>query len=249
MISHFCIRRPIFAAVLSIIITIAGLVAMVSLPIAQYPDITPVQITVSTAYPGADGKTISESVAAPLESQINGVDNMIYMQSTSSATGQYSLTVYFKVGTDPDIAQVQVQNRVSLAQPQLPSVVVQNGINIQKRSNSFLMLVGIYSPDGRFDDTYIGNYANVYVLDALKRIPGANQSSIFGTPDLAMRIWLKPDRMASLGITPSDIQNAVSQQNQQFGVGRIGAPPTDGHVEMTFPVVAGGRFTDPKEFE
>ncbi len=249
MISHFCIRRPIFAAVLSIIITIAGLVAMVMLPIAQYPDITPVQITVSTAYPGADGKTISESVAAPIESQINGVDNMIYMQSTSSATGQYSLTVYFKVGTDPDIAQVQVQNRVSLAQPQLPSVVVQNGINIQKRSNSFLMLVGIYSPDGRFDETYIGNYANVYVLDALKRIPGANQSSIFGTPDLAMRIWLKPDRMASLGITASDIQSAVSQQNQQFGVGRIGAPPTDGPVEMTFPVVAGGRFTDPKEFE
>ncbi len=249
MISHFCIRRPIFAAVLSIIITIAGLVAMLSLPIAQYPDITPVQITVSTAYPGADGKTISESVAAPIEAQINGVDNMIYMQSTSSATGQYSLTVYFKVGTDPDIAQVQVQNRVSLAQPQLPSTVVQNGVNIQKRSNSFLMLIGIYSPDDRFDETYIGNYANVYVLDALKRIPGANQASIMGTPDLAMRVWLKPDRMASLGITPSDIQQAVSAQNQQFGVGRIGSPPTDGPVELTFPVVAGGRFTEPREFE
>jgi len=249
MISHFCIRRPIFAAVLSIIIVIAGAVAMLSLPIAQYPDITPVQITVSTAYPGADAKTISESVAAPIEAQINGVDNMIYMQSTSSATGQYSLTVYFKVGTDPDIAQVQVQNRVSLAQAQMPDVVTKNGINIQKRSNSFLMLIGIYSPDDRFDETYIGNYANVYVLDALKRIPGANQASIMGTPDLAMRIWLQPDRMASLGITPSDIQSAVSAQNQQFGIGRIGSPPTDRPVEMTFPVVAGGRFTEPKEFE
>lgn len=249
MISHLCIRRPILATVLSIVLTIAGLAAMYSLPIAQYPDISPVQVTISTAYPGADAKTIEDSVAAPLEAQINGVDNLMYMQSTSSASGQYSLTVYFKVGTDPDIAQVQVQNRISLAMTQLPDIVQKAGVSVAKRSNSFLMLIGMYSPDGRFDDKYIANYANVYVLDALKRVPGANQASIMGVPDLAMRIWLKPDRMAALGITPSDIQRAVAAQNQQFGIGRIGASPTDKPVELTFPVVAGGRFSDPTEFE
>ncbi|GAA5177544.1 multidrug efflux RND transporter permease subunit [Niveibacterium umoris] len=249
MISHLCIRRPILASVLSIVLTIAGLAAMYSLPIAQYPDISPVQVTISTAYPGADAKTIEDSVAAPLEAQINGVDNMMYMQSTSSAAGQYSLTVYFKVGTDPDIAQVQVQNRISLAMTQLPDIVQKAGVSVAKRSNSFLMLLGLYSPDGRFDDKTIANYANVYVLDAIKRVPGANQASIMGVPDLAMRIWLKPDRMAALGITPTDIQRAVSAQNQQFGIGRVGASPTDRPVELTFPVVAGGRFADPTQFE
>lgn len=249
MISHLCIRRPVLASVLSIILTIAGLAAMLSLPIAQYPDITPVQVTISTAYPGADAKTIEDAVAAPLEAQINGVDNMMYMQSTSSASGQYSLTVYFKVGTDPDIAQVQVQNRISLAMTQMPDIVQKAGVNVAKRSNSFLMQLGIYSPDGRFDDKYIANYANVYVLDALKRVPGANQASIMGSPDLAMRVWLKPDRMAALGITPSDVQRAVAAQNQQFGIGRIGSSPTSEPVELTFPVVASGRFAEPEQFD
>ena len=249
MISHLCIRRPILASVLSIVITIAGLAAMANLPTAQYPEITPPQVTVTAAYAGADAETVADSVAAPIETQVNGVDNMIYMDSTSASTGQYSLTVYFEIGTDPDTAQVQVQNRVNLALPFLPDSVQATGIKVEKRSKTFLLIIGVYSPDGRYDERYVANYTDLYVLDALKRIPGANQAAIFGVPDLAMRIWLDPDRMATLGITPSDIQRAVAAQNQQFGAGSIGKSPTAGPVEMTFPVVTRGRFTEPAEFE
>ncbi|MGH8565234.1 MAG: efflux RND transporter permease subunit [Gammaproteobacteria bacterium] len=249
MISHLCIRRPILASVLSIVITIAGLAAMVNLPTAQYPEITPPQVTVSAAYAGADAETVADSVAAPIETQVNGVDNMIYMDSTSASTGQYSLTVYFEIGTDPDTAQVQVQNRVNLALPFLPDSVQATGVKVEKRSKTFLLIIGVYSPDGRYDERYVSNYTDLYVLDALKRIPGANMAAIFGVPDLAMRIWLDPDRMATLGITPSDIQQAVAAQNQQFGAGSIGKSPTAGPVEMTFPVVTRGRFTEPAEFD
>ncbi len=248
-ISHYCIDRPIFASVISIVITLAGAVAMLALPVAQYPDITPPQITVAATYPGADAQVVANNVAAPIEQQVNGADNMIYMNSSSSATGNMTLNVFFEIGTDPALAQVDVQNRVNLALPQLPSAVQSQGIQVQKKSSAFMMVLAVYSAGDRYDSTYVANYANLYVLDALKRIPGANQASIFGTPDYAMRIWLKPDRMAQLGITAADVQKAVANQNQQFAVGRVGQSPTGTAVEQSFAVTTKGRLTEPSEFE
>ena len=219
------------------------------LPVEQYPSITPVQVTVSATYPGADSKTLADSVAAPIEAQINGVDNMLYMSSTSSSTGQLSLTVYFSLDTDPDIAQVQVQNRVNLALPQLPEAVTQQGVSVQKKSATIMMLLAITAPGGRYSADYVANYANVYVLDALKRVPGAGQAQIMGVPDQAMRIWMNPDRMASLAVTTSDIANAINAQNALFGAGQIGQQPNAAPVQLTFPVVTQGQFTDPRQYE
>ncbi|UFS70654.1 multidrug efflux RND transporter permease subunit [Geomonas sp. RF6] len=249
MFSRFFIERPIFATVVSLIIVIAGLVAMKMLPVAQYPNITPVQIQVTTTYPGADSKTVGDSVAAPIEAQINGADNMIYMTSTSSNTGQMTITVFFTLDTDPSLAQVDVQNRVNLAMPQLPEAVKQYGVSVQKKSSSPLMIITLYNKDGRYTPEYVRNYTNVYVLDAIKRVNGAGQAQIFGVPDQAMRIWMNPDRMASLGITTSDVQTAVSNQNALFGAGQLGSQPNDGKVEMTFPVVTQSPFVQPSEYE
>jgi multidrug efflux pump len=249
MFSRFFIEHPIFATVVSLVIVITGSVSMLLLPVEQYPTITPVQVTVNASYPGADSQTVADSVAAPIEAQINGVDNMLYMTSTSSSNGQLVLTVYFDLKTDPDIAQVQVQNRVNLALPQLPSAVTQMGVSVQKKSSSIMMLIAVFDKGNRYSPNYIANYANVYVLDSLKRVPGAGQASIMGVPDQAMRIWMNPDRMASLGITTSDIQQAVATQNQLFGAGQIGQQPTAGPVQLTFPVVTQRPFKDPAEYD
>ena len=249
MFSKFFIQRPIFATVVSLIIVIAGGVCMFLLPVAQYPQITPVQVTVSAVYPGADSRTVADAVAAPIEAQINGVDNMLYMTSTSSSNGMMTLTVFFSLETDPDIAQVQVQNRVNLALPQLPDLVKSQGVTVQKKSSSIMMLVALYNRDGRYTPEYVANYANVYVLDAIKRVSGAGDATVLGTPDQAMRIWMDPDKMASLGITTSDLQGAVANQNALFGAGQIGARPGEGKVEQTFPVVTQPRFVEPSEYE
>jgi multidrug efflux pump len=222
---------------------------MIKSPIAQYPDITPPQITVSATYPGADANVVANNVAAPIEQQVNGADNMIYMNSSSSSTGNLTLNVFFEIGTDPELAQVDVQNRVNLALPQLPSAVTAQGVQVQKKSSAFMMVIAIYSPGERYDPVYVANYANIYVLDALKRIPGANQTAIFGTPDYAMRVWLKPDRMAQLGVTAAEVQEAVAAQNQQYAVGRLGQSPTGKPVEQSFTVTSAGRMTDAAQFD
>src|SRR3954471_22030308 len=249
MFSKFFIERPIFATVVSLILCIAGLVAMKVLPIAQYPTITPVQVQVTTTYPGADSKTVGDSVAAPIEAQINGVDNMLYMTSISSNTGQLTITVYFTLDTDPDLAQVQVQNRVNLALPQLPAAVTQYGVSVQKKSASILMIVALFDKEGRYTPEYVTNYTNIYVLDAIKRVNGAGQAAIFGVPDQAMRIWMNPNRMASLGITTTDIASAVSNQNALVSAGQVNAEPNKGNVAMTFPVVTEAPFVDPSHYE
>ena len=249
MFSRFFIERPIFATVVSALIVVAGLVSMAVLPVAQYPTITPVQVQVTTTYPGADSKTVGDSVAAPIEAQINGVDNMLYMTSISSNTGQLTITVYFTLDTDPDLAQVQVQNRVNLALPQLPEAVTQYGVSVQKKSASILMIVTLFDNEGRYTPEYVTNYVNVYVLDAIKRVEGAGQAQIFGVPDQAMRIWMNPDRMASLGITTTDVANAISSQNALVSAGQVNAEPNTGKVHMTFPVVTQPPFTEPSRYE
>ncbi len=249
MFSSFFIKRPIFAIVVSLLVVIGGLLSMFQLPIEQYPNMSPVQITVSASYPGADAETVAQTVAAPIETQINGIDNMIYMTSSSSSSGTMMLTVYFGIGTDPDIAQVQVQNRVNIAEPQLPTEVITNGLTIEKRSSSILMLVGIYSPDGRYDRDYINNYANVYVLDAIKRVPGAGQATIMGSADQAMRIWLNPDRMASLGITTTDVTGAIANQNKRFAAGNVGAAPSSQNTVQTFPIIAPSPSAEVSSYE
>jgi multidrug efflux pump len=248
MFSRFFIDRPIFAAVIALVISVVGVVAMVKLPIAQYPQVTPIQIQVSATYPGANAALVAQNVGAPIEQQVNGANNMIYMSSTSSSTGNYTLTVYFTIDTDPALAQVDVQNRVSQAMAQLPQSVQAQGVNVQQKTNTFLMVLAVYSPDGRYDPNFISNYTNTQILGSINRIPGANQASIFGVPEYAMRIWLKPDRMAQLKISTSEIANAIKNQNQQFAVGRIGAPPTPYPVKQTFPVTT-GTITEPSQFD
>ncbi|AUB83296.1 efflux RND transporter permease subunit [Candidatus Thiodictyon syntrophicum] len=248
MFSHFFIDRPIFAAVIALIISIAGLVAMVQLPIAQYPQVTPIQIQVSATYPGANGTLVAQNVGAPIEEQVNGANNMIYMSSASSSTGNYTLTVYFTIDTNPELAQVDVQNRVSQAMAQLPQSVQAQGVDVQQKTSTFLMVLAFFSPDGRLDNDYISNYTNTQILSNINRIDGANQAAIFGVPEYAMRIWLKPDRMAQLGVTATQLANVVKQQNQQFAVGRIGDTPTPYPVPMTFPVTT-GIITEPDQFD
>jgi multidrug efflux pump len=248
MLSHFFIDRPIFSVVISLVVAITGLVAMAKLPIAQYPQVTPIQIQVSANYPGANGSLVAQNVGTPIEQQVNGANNMIYMSSTSSSTGNYSLSVYFTLDTDPALAQVDVQNRVNQAMTQLPQAVQAQGVGVQQKTATFLMVIAVFSPDGRYDSDYVANYTNVDILGAINRINGANQASIFGVPQYAMRVWLKPDRMAQLGIDTADIAGAISQQNAQFAVGRIGSPPTANPVQQTFPITT-TSITEAAQFD
>ena len=247
--AKFFIDRPVFAMVISIVIVLGGLVSMKSTPIAQYPDIAPPTVQVTALYPGATAEVIANTVAAPLEAQINGVEKMSYMLSTSSSTGNMTLTVTFEPGTDPNQAQVNVQNRVSQASAKLPEVVAKQGVTVETRSQAFMMVAAFYTDDDRYDQTYLSNYVNLYILDPIKRLPGANLSSMFPVPDIAMRIWLNPDRLAQLGLTATDVSNAIKNQNQAFGVGQIGQAPATPGIQQSFVVTTKGMLTDPAEFD
>ncbi|VAX09012.1 RND efflux system, inner membrane transporter [hydrothermal vent metagenome] len=248
MFSLFFIDRPKFAFVISIVISIAGLVALMALPIAEYPEITPPQVQVTASYPGADAETISNTVAGPLESKINGVDDMIYMSSNSANDGSYALTVSFRVGTDPDIATVNVQNRVSQATSQLPEEVRRQGVVTTKQSTNMLMVVNIYSPNETYDTLFLNNYANINITDSLARINGVGKATILGVQDYSMRIWLRPDRLASLELTTDEIINAIREQNVQVAAGQLGSEPATNEVQFQYNLKVTGRLNTPDEF-
>ena len=244
----FFLRRPVLSTVLSLLITLAGALAIVNLPIEQYPNLTPPQVQVSATYTGASAEVVADSVASLLESQINGVDNMIYMNSVSSGSGSMSLTVSFAVGTDPNQATIDVNNRVQLAQAQLPQEVQRTGISVLKRSPSILQIVFLTSPDKRYDSIFLSNYALLNVVDELKRIPGVGDVQNFAAQDYAMRVWLRPDRMSQLGVTTSDIANAVQEQNAQFAAGRMGEAPMNADVGVTWQITTQGRLATAEQF-
>jgi hydrophobe/amphiphile efflux-1 (HAE1) family protein len=249
VISGYFIDRPLFAGVVSAFIVIAGLAAFRVLPVSLYPDILPPQVDVTTAYPGASADVVAETVAAPLEQQINGVENMLYLRSASSGSGALSLSVTFAVGTDPDLAVINVQNRVQAALPLLPEEVRRQGVVVRKTSPSILQVVALDSPDGRLDDVTVSNYAIVNVVDELRRLPGVGQVEVFGAREYSMRIWLRPDRLAELGLTAGDVADAIREQNAQSTAGRVGDEPLVNRVDMTLSVTTQGRFSEPAQFE
>jgi len=249
MFSRFFIDRPIFAAVLSIFIVIAGLAGMRSLPIAQYPEIAPPVVMVRAVYPGASPEVLEQTVAAPLENAINGIEDMLYMSSVSSAAGVLEIQVTFNIGANVDNAALNVNNRVKQAEPRLPLEVRRQGITVEKGSSAFLQVIAFFSPDGRYDDFFTSNYVTLNVLDRLKRVPGTTNVQIFGAKDYAMRIWVRPDRLAQLKLSPGDIARAINEQNAQFVAGKVGEPPTGGGQEVVYNITTKGRLSEPKEFE
>src|SRR5471032_1135615 len=247
-ISHFFIDRPIFASVVSIVLIILGGVAFVRLPVAQYPEIAPPVINVSGQYPGASADVVASTVVAPIEEQINGVENMLYLSSNSTADGKFSIAVTFDIGTNLDIAQVQVQNRVAIAQPRLPADVRNIGVTVSKSSPDLMMVVHLISPDKSRDQLYISNFATLEIKDALTRVDGVGSITVFGSRDYSMRIWLDPDRLQSLGLTATDVVVALQGQNVQVASGILNQPPVDKPGAFQISVQTLGRLADPSEF-
>jgi HAE1 family hydrophobic/amphiphilic exporter-1 len=249
MFSKFFIERPIFATVVSLVIVIAGLVSFRALPVAQYPEISPPTVEVKTIYPGANAMVLAETVAAPIEQEVNGVENMLYMYSTSANNGSYQLTITFDVGTDLDMAQVLAQNRVSIAMPKLPEEVKRQGVTVKKKSTSILLFITLTSPDGKYDNLFIHNYVTLRIKDELLRQEGVGDLSIFGVEEYSMRIWLDPERLKSMNLTTQDVIRAIEEQNVQVAAGQIGEPPTPEGQNFQYSINTTGRLTDVEQFE
>ena len=244
----FFIHHPIFAMVISLVITIAGVLAIFALPVAQFPPISPPTVTVETFFFGAGARVVEENVAIPIEQEVNGAENMLYMSSSSTSDGRYSLTCTFAVGTDIDIAQVDVQNRVSRAERDLPPEVINFGITVQKASPDMLIVLSLYSPNGTYDNLFLSNYASLNLYDHISRIYGVGNIAIVGERQYAMRLWVRPDRLAGLGLTTTDVVQAVRDPNVQAPAGQVGQPPAKPGVVFQETVDVRGRLTDEEEF-
>ncbi|MCR6632839.1 MAG: multidrug efflux RND transporter permease subunit [Magnetospirillum sp.] len=249
MISQVFIRRPRFAMVIAIVTVLAGALALARLPVAQFPDIVPPQVGVTASYPGASAEVVEATVAQPIESQVNGVDNMLYMQSTSGSDGSYQLTVTFALGTNPDINTVNVQNRVQLAESKLPEEVTRQGLTVKKKSSALLQVISLHSPSGSHDALYLSNYATINIIDALARVPGVGQANLFGALEYSMRVWLDGDRLTALDLSPAEVAAAIRGQNVQAAVGRLGAQPSPELQQFQITLQTKGRLTSTQEFE
>lgn len=248
MLSQFCIRRPIFASVLSILIVIAGLLAGRVLPMGQYPDITPPVVFISTSYEGADAQTLAKTVAAPIEDQLSGVEGLLYYETSIRSNGNIRITCTFEVGTNPNDAMLEINNRVRSAERRLPESVRQNGVNVRKRSEETLMIVPFYSPNGTLKPIQLADYVNLNVVDAIKRVPGVGDADVFGNAQSAMRIWLNPKKMAPLGITAIDVRKAIEEQNHQYAAGKVGTSPTTDDQQLVYTIRTKGQLLTPEEF-
>jgi HAE1 family hydrophobic/amphiphilic exporter-1 len=249
MISRFFIARPVLANVLALVFVLVGLVALLQLPTAEYPNVVPPTIQVATRYAGASAQTLVDTVALPIEQQVNGVEDMLYMQSTSASDGTYTLTVTFAIGTDPDKAQILVQNQVSAAISSLPTAVQAQGVTVAKRASSFLEFIALVSPDSRFDSLFLSNYAVISIQNELARLKGVGAVTIFGAGQYAMRVWMNPDLLQARGLTPADVVNAIQQQSQEVTAGQVGAPPAPKGQVFQYTLDLKGRLDDPTEFD